>query len=32
MDPIDTEEAKSLERRVNDLILTVSDSIHEVEL
>ena len=32
MDPVDSEAAKGLERRVNDLILTVSDSIHEVEL
>jgi hypothetical protein len=32
MDPVDAEAAKGLERRVNDLILTVSDSIHEVEL
>lgn len=31
-DPVDLEEAKGLERKVNDLILSVSDSIHEVEL
>ena len=31
-EPIYVEAARALERRVNDLVLTVSDSINEIEL